>query len=149
MIDPEGLDSPPWSPRQNRGFRVPDLPRGHVRRERPAECPAQQLAEQLGDAVWSLVQKWRGLPRDVLATAIVRATDRVGATLSREPNGGESAHAALLNLRETRYLLRQAYRRRLLSEADTRELQRLSDALGRALELPPDSIAEGDDGPGA
>jgi four helix bundle protein len=88
-----------------------------------------RAAEKLAQMVWDIVIQWDGFSRATLGEQLVRAADSVGANIA-EAYGRyhyndkiRFLYIARGSLYETRYWLRQAYRRKLLSEPEISQLQ--------------------------
>jgi four helix bundle protein len=98
-----------------------------------------QLAEQLSDLVWNMVQGWRPLAVSTVGVQLIRAADRVGADIA-EGTGRSSpkdnrrfVDDARGSLYETRHWLRRAFRRSLLTARQIEELQMLIERMGPML----------------
>lgn len=94
-----------------------------------------QAAETLAQAVWGVVVKWDGFAKATVGEQLVRAADSVGANIA-EVHGryhfGDRLrflYYARGSLYESRHWLRQAFRRRLLSEEEVKTVQQALDAL--------------------
>jgi four helix bundle protein len=98
-----------------------------------------RLAEDLADRVWRIVAAWPPLPRDTVGKQLVRAVDSIGANIAEGTGRGSYAdnrrfvRVARASLYETKYWLRRAYQRELLSAAQTDSLKPLVDELGPRL----------------
>jgi len=96
-----------------------------------------RLAEDLADRVWDVVSAWDGFAKQTVGTQIVRAADSIGANVAEGVGRGSHAdnrrfiRTARGSLYETIHFLRRAFRRRLLTKAQTDERKPLLD------ELPP------------
>ena len=86
-----------------------------------------KLSEKLADQIWKVVIRWEGLARDTLGKQLVRAADSIGANIAEgsgrgtEPELRRFLRISRGSLYETKHWLRRAYRRRLLTEKQTRE----------------------------
>jgi four helix bundle protein len=47
-----------------------------------------QLAEELADAVWAIVEKWGNFARDTVGKQLVRAADSIGANIAEGSGKG-------------------------------------------------------------
>lgn len=80
-----------------------------------------QQAEALADAIWDEVMGWSEFARDTVGKQLVKAADSVGANLAE--SAGRYHPGDVLNflfysrgsLRETKFWLRRAHKRKLLS----------------------------------
>lgn len=98
-----------------------------------------QQAEALADAIWDEVMGWSEFARDTVGKQLVKAADSIGANLAE--SAGRYHPGDVLNflfysrgsLRETKYWLRRARRRRLLSPAQYKEFVRQVDNLAPQL----------------
>jgi four helix bundle protein len=88
-----------------------------------------QLASRMSDAVWAIVSEWSYLERDTVGKQLVRAMDSVAANLAEGAGRGSEAdnrrfiYYARGSLYETKYWLRRAHRRGLLSTEEVETLQ--------------------------
>ncbi|MBI3414839.1 MAG: four helix bundle protein [Verrucomicrobia bacterium] len=95
------------------------------------------VAEKIADQIWDIVLGWDGFARDTIGKQIVRAADSIGANIAEGVGRGSHAdnkrfvRTARGPLNETIHFLRRAFRRKLLSKAQTDALKPLLD------ELPP------------
>lgn len=96
-----------------------------------------RLAEDLADRIWDVVATWDGFPKQTVGAQIVRAADSIGANVAEGVGRGSHAdnrrfvRTARGSLYETIHFLRRAFRRRLLTKAQTDALKPLLE------ELPP------------
>ena len=79
-------------------------------------------AERLADEIWDAVFSWEPFVRDTVGKQLTRAVDSIGANIA-ESNGrfhpGDVVrflHYARGSLKETRYWLRRATRRQLITQ---------------------------------
>jgi len=94
-----------------------------------------RLAEKLADRIWKIVIRWDYFARSTVGQQIVDAVDSVGSNIA-EGTGRGSLHdnrrfvkIARGSLYETKYWLRRAYNRQLLTEQEVGELKPLIDEL--------------------
>jgi len=98
-----------------------------------------QCAEALADRLWNLVAGWPPLAQHTLGVQLIRALDSIGANIAE--GAGRYTHIdnrhfvriARGSLYETRHWLRCAWRRGLLSKAESAELARALDTLSQLL----------------
>jgi len=94
-----------------------------------------QLAEQLSDAIWEVVQDWKPFARDTIGKQIVRAADSVGANIAEGTGRGSFndnrrfVRIARGSVYETRHWLRRAYTRKLLTSAQVSQIRPIVDNL--------------------
>jgi four helix bundle protein len=87
-----------------------------------------QLAEQLSDQVWSVVEPWHYFPKDTIGKQLVRAVDSIGANIAEGVGRGSYAdnrrfvYIARGSLYETKYWLRRAHERGLLLDEDLKHI---------------------------
>lgn len=98
-----------------------------------------KLAESLADEIWNIVGSWEQFAKDTIGKQIVRSVDSIGANIA-EGTGRHSFHdnqhfirLALGSLNETRYWLRRAYTRHLLTREQVNKLKPLLDELSPKL----------------
>jgi len=103
------------------------------------ELRVYQLAEELCDTIWDLVQDWDSLAKDTVGRQIVRAADSIGANISEGVGRGSYqdnrrfVRIARGSLNETRHWLRRAFKRKLLSDEQVERLKPLIEELGPKL----------------
>ena len=103
------------------------------------ELRVYQLAEQLADRIWDMVQTWPNLARDTLGKQIVRSADSIGANIAEGSGRGtyqdnrRFVRIARGSLYETRHWLRRAYRRQLLPPDQIDAMKSMIDELGPKL----------------
>ena len=96
-----------------------------------------RLSEDLADRIWDVVATWDGFAKQTVGAQIVRAADSIGANVAEGVGRGSHAdnrrfvRTARGSLYETIHFLRRAFRRQLLSKAQTDALKPL------LAELPP------------
>ena len=94
-----------------------------------------QLAEQLADQIWKIVITWNHFARATIGQQIVDAADGVGANIAEGtgrgslPDNRRFVKIARGSLYETKHWLRRAYKRKLLTESQVRDLKPLVDEL--------------------
>jgi len=102
-----------------------------------------QFAERLADDVWDIVEKWPALARDTVGKQMIRAADSIGANISEGDGRGtfqenrRFCRIARGSLNETKHWLRRAYKRKLLTEAQTLTLKPVVDELAPRLNAYP------------
>ena len=87
-----------------------------------------KLAEEIADRIWGMVIKWPYFAKDTVGKQLVRAADSIGANISE----GYGRHHKNDNLRflfiargslqETKYWLKRALQRDLMTEAEFSKL---------------------------
>ena len=98
-----------------------------------------QLAGTIADQVWTLVNAWPTFPKSTVGRQLVRAADSVGANIAEGVGRGSTrdnkrfVRIARGSLYETKYWLRRAYRRDLLSDEHVNTLKPLMDELAPRL----------------
>jgi four helix bundle protein len=102
----------------------------------------------LADATWQLVSGWQSFEKNTVGDQLVRAADRVGATIS-EAHGrfhyGEKVnflYYARGSLYETRFWLRQAYKRQLMNQQNAKEFAEIIEPLAISINSFVGSIKE-------
>jgi four helix bundle protein len=94
-----------------------------------------ELAELLGDLMWSIASDWNRLDQDTVGKQVIRSADSIGANIAEGSGRGSDKdfirflRIARGSLYETRHWLRRAYRRELLSAEQANEVKRLLDEL--------------------
>src|SRR5687767_8062359 len=84
-----------------------------------------QMAEQLADLIWDVVERWSVLARDTVGKQMIREADSIGANIAEGTGRGSFqdnrryVRIARGSLYETRHWLRRAFKRKLLREKDT------------------------------
>ncbi|MGB3777739.1 MAG: four helix bundle protein [Tunicatimonas sp.] len=103
------------------------------------ELEVYQVAEQLCDHVWNVVQTWERFPQNTVGTQLVRSADSIGANIAEGTGRGSFAdnkrfvRIARGSLYETRHWLRRAYQRNLLSASDIEPLKAMMNELSPRL----------------
>jgi len=98
-----------------------------------------RISERLADEVWEIGLKWRGVARDTIGKQLIRAADSIGANIAEGCGRGayqdnrRFIRIARGSLNETRHWLRRAFRRGLLSNAQTTRLRNMLSELGPRL----------------
>lgn len=99
------------------------------------ELEVYQLAENLADRAWELVSGWTLLARDTVGKQLVRSADSIGANIAEGTGRGSYqdnrrfVRMARASLYETHHWLRRAYRRKLLSDDQIKQLRPLLEEL--------------------
>ena len=94
-----------------------------------------RLGEGLGDRIWDIVSTWQDFVKNSLGYQLVKSADSIGANIAEGfgrfhfAENKQFARIARGSLYETRHWLRRAYKRRLLNERQTKELQELLEEL--------------------
>jgi four helix bundle protein len=98
-----------------------------------------QLAEKLADEIWEIVIKWDHLAKNTVGQQIVRSTDGIGSCIAEGSGRGTALDnrrfigIARGSLYETKHWLRRAFKRQLLTDAQTSKLKVIVDDLTPAL----------------
>ena len=98
-----------------------------------------QLSEKLADYIWNIVIYWNYLATDTVGKQIIRSTDSIGANIA-EGSGRYNfqdnlrfVKIARASLHETRYWLRRAYVRKLLTNEQVKNIQPIVNELSPKL----------------
>jgi four helix bundle protein len=98
-----------------------------------------QLAESLADEIWNIVGRWEQFAKDIVGKQIIRSVDSIGANIA-EGSGRYNyqdnrrfVRIARGSLNETRYWLRRAYTRNLLTQEQVSKLRPIVDELSPKL----------------
>ena len=98
-----------------------------------------QLSEQLADQIWNIVIFWNNLATDTVGKQIIRSADSIGANIA-EGSGRYNfqdnlrfVKIARASLHETRYWLRRAYVRKLLTSEHVKNIKPIVDELSPKL----------------
>ena len=103
------------------------------------ELKVFQLAEQLTDKVWDIVMSWKFFEKETVGKQLVRAADSIGAHISEGACRGTAKdnrrfkRIARGSFNETKYWLRRANKRDLLSKTQIEDLKEIIDDLGPCL----------------
>ncbi|MBK9139089.1 MAG: four helix bundle protein [Verrucomicrobia bacterium] len=98
-----------------------------------------RLAERLADEIWDVAVNWDVFSKETIGRQLVRAADSIGANIAEGVGRGSHAdnkrfvRTARGSLHETQHWLRRAFRRGLLSPAQTARLKPLVDELAPRL----------------
>ena len=98
-----------------------------------------QLAEELSDVIWDLVQTWGYFAKDTVGKQMVRAADSIGANIAEGTGRGtyqdnrRFVRIARGSLNETRHWLRRSFKRKLLAENQINQIKPMIDELGPKL----------------
>lgn len=97
------------------------------------------LAEQLSDEIWQIVQKWNSLAQFTIGKQIITASDSVGANIAEGtgrgsyPDNRRFVRMARGSLYETRHWLRRAHKRGLLKPEQVDRLKSIIEKLAPKL----------------
>jgi four helix bundle protein len=98
-----------------------------------------KVAESLADEIWNIVGNWEQFAKDTIGKQIVLSVDSIGANIAEGTERHNfSAHQhyirqAISSLNETRYWLRRAYTRHLLTGEQIKKLKPIVDELSPKL----------------
>ena len=107
-----------------------------------------QLAEQLADEVWDIVNTWQYFEKITVGQQWVDAADSVGANIAEgagrgSPNDNKRfIRISRGSLNETKYWLRRAIKRKLITAEQIAKLNQLIDKLGPSLNAYLNSIGK-------
>ncbi len=93
------------------------------------------LAEKLADEIWGMVIKWDTFSKKTLGEQLVTAADGVGSSIAEGSGKGSYVEFRRYikisrgSLYETKYWLRRAHRRKLISETETNKIIPIIDEL--------------------
>lgn len=97
------------------------------------------LAEELADAIWELVVSWDAFAKRTVGAQLVCAADSIGANIA-EGHGRYSykenkrfVRIARGSLNETRFFLRRAFQRKLMTDDQINRLKPMIQDLGPML----------------
>jgi four helix bundle protein len=94
-----------------------------------------KLAEKLADKIWEIVVKWDYFAKNTVGMQMVTAADGVGSNISEGTGRGSLQDnrrfikIARGSLYETKYWLRRAYRRKLLTQDEIDGVKPIIDEL--------------------
>jgi four helix bundle protein len=98
-----------------------------------------RLSERIADIAWSMARCWDNYARDTVGKQLARAADSIGANIAEGAGRGTPmdnkrfVRIARGSLIETRYWLRRAFRRTLITSEQVAKLRPLIDELGPRL----------------
>ena len=98
-----------------------------------------QLAERLADEIWNIVTRWEQFSKDTVGKQLVRAADGIGANIAEGIGRGSFqdnrrfVKIARGSLNETKFWLRRAYHRKLLTKEQVTYLKPIIDELAPRL----------------
>lgn len=98
-----------------------------------------QLAEQLSDEIWEIIQLWSSFDKYSMGTQMTRSADSIGANIAEGVGRGSYqdnrrfARIARGSLNETQHWLRRAFYRKLLTHKQVEILKPLVDELAPRL----------------
>ena len=107
-----------------------------------------QLAEQLADEIWDIVNTWKYFEKITVGQQWVDAADSVGANIAEgagrgSPNDNKRfIRISRGSLNETKYWLRRAIKRQLINAEQITKLNQLIDKLGPSLNAYLNSIGK-------
>lgn len=100
-----------------------------------------QLAEKLADMIWDIVISWSYFEKDTLGKQIIRSVDSIGANIAE----GAGRHnyqdnqrfvkIARGSLHETKYWLKRAYSRKLMTNEQLNRLEPIINDLSPKLNV--------------
>jgi len=88
------------------------------------------LAEQLSDHIWKVYDTWDAKAKRTMGIQIIRSVDSISANLADRKRFYRYSRGSF---EETKAWLRKAYRRNLISEDRTKEIQKIVEKLGPKL----------------
>ena len=98
-----------------------------------------QLAEKLCDDIWSIVISWEYFEKNTVGMQLVKSADSVGANIAEGAGRGthrENKRFVRISrgsLNETKYWIRRARRRSLITDQQNIFLREMIDELGPSL----------------
>ena len=110
-----------------------------------------QKSEALADLVWDIVVSWDRFSKDTVGRQLVRSADSIGANIAEGSGRGtykqnrQFVRVSRGSLYETRHWLRQAFKRHLISDAQTETIKPLLDELAPTLNAYLNSIGKPND----
>ena len=103
------------------------------------ELKVFQLAEQLADKVWDIVMSWKYFEKETVGKQLVQSADSIGANISEGAGRGTPKdnrrfiRIARGSFNETKFWLRRANKRDLLSKTQIEDLKEIINDLGPCL----------------
>jgi len=103
------------------------------------ELKVFQLAEQLADKVWDIVMSWKYFEKETMGKQLVQSADSIGANISEGAGRGTPKdnrrfiRIARGSFNETKFWLRRANKRDLLSKTQIEDLKEIIKDLGPCL----------------
>ena len=103
------------------------------------EIRVYELSMELGDNVWSIVERWNYFQKDTVGKQLVRSADSIAANLSEgfgrfhfkeTKNFGYYSRGSLF---ETKTWLRKAYNRKIINEEDYNKFLSSIESIGKML----------------
>jgi four helix bundle protein len=103
------------------------------------ELRVYELSMELGDNVWSIVERWNYFQKDTVGKQLVRSADSIAANLSEgfgrfhfkeTKNFGYYSRGSLF---ETKTWLRKAYNRKIINEEDYNKFLSSIESIGKML----------------
>ena len=97
------------------------------------ELQVYQLAENLADEIWTIVEQWNQFAKETVGKQIVRAADSIGANIAEGigrysfQDNQRFVKIARGSLYETRHWLRRAYVRQVLTNEQINKLKSIID----------------------
>ena len=98
-----------------------------------------QLSEVLADDIWDTVLRWDHLAKNTVGQQIVKSADGIGACIAEGSGRGTARDNRRFigitrgSLYGTKHWLRRAFKRKLLTSAQTENLRKVVDDLAPAL----------------
>lgn len=106
-----------------------------VERTKFEHLKVYRLAEQLADEIWTITTRWRVFEKQTIGLQLVRACDSIGANIAEGTGRGtyqDNRRFVLISrgsLYETKYWLRRACRRNLLTSEQISRIKSILDLL--------------------
>ncbi len=98
-----------------------------------------QLAEKLCDEIWDIAKSWRYFEKNTVGMQLVKAADSIGANIAEGAGRGTPkdnqrfVRISRGSLNETKYWLRRAHKRNLISEVQDAHFDQIIQDLGPQL----------------
>lgn len=108
-----------------------------------------QIVERLADRIWDIVLTWNYFARNTVGQQWVDAADSIGANISEGAGRGTPkdnkrfVRISRGSYNETKFWLRRAIKRKLISKEEQSELKHMIDELGPSLNAYLGSIGRG------